>query len=339
MPRWNRRHSLLFRWSAISGVATAVVCGAVLFASRSERLIIPAAKTGEVVDALRAPTRQYPAIEVAVENFELGATKLGRLELTAANSGTGTAAIWKLAKLDITNADMKLTAQGDWVPTAGGARRMQVKFAFDASDAGATLARFGMVGALARGSGRLDGNLEWVGSPLEIDYATLSGTLALSVDDGRFLKVETRGAGRLLTVLSLQALSRTLVTDSRETFGEGYAFSSIRADATINRGVLSTQNFRMTGSGAAALMAGTIDLRKETQQLHLVVLPEIDASTAALALGVANPVIGLGALLANMVLKAPLSKAFALEYDITGSWNDPIVTRAGRVAAAPENPR
>ncbi len=308
--------------------------------ARLSKLIIPAAKTSEVVDVLRAPTRQYPAIEVAVENFELGATKLGRLELAAANSGTGTAAIWKLAKLDITNADMKLTANGDWIPTAGGARRMQVKFAFDASDAGATLARFGMVGALARGSGRLDGNLEWVGSPLEIDYPTLSGTLALHVDDGRFMKVDTRGAGRLLTVLSLQALSRTLVTDSREKFGEGYAFSSIRADAAINRGVLSTQNFRMTGSGAAALMAGTIDLRKETQQLHLVVLPEIDASTAALAIGVANPIVGLGALLANMVLKAPLSKAFALEYDITGSWNDPIVTRAGRVAsAAPENPR
>ena len=308
--------------------------------ARLSKLVIPAAKTGEVVDVLRAPTRQYPAIEVAVENFELGETKLGRLELAAANSGTGMAAAWKLSKLDITNPDMKLTAQGDWIPTAGGARRMQVKFAFDTSDAGATLARFGMVGAVAHGNGRLDGTLEWVGSPLEIDYPSLSGTMALRVDDGRFMKVETRGAGRLLTVLSLQALSRTLITDTRETFGEGFAFSSIRADATVNRGVLSTQNFRMAGSGAAALMSGTVDLRKETQQLHLVVLPEIDASTAALALGVANPIIGLGALVANMVLKAPLSKAFALEYDITGSWNDPIVARAGRVAStAPENPR
>jgi uncharacterized protein YhdP len=55
---------------------------------------------------------------------------------------------------------------------------------------------------------------------------------------------------------------------------------------------------------------------------------------------VANPILGLGALLANTVLKAPLSKAFALDYDITGSWNDPVVTRRTRIAANPsENPR
>ena len=76
--------------------------------------------------------------------------------------------------------------------------------------------------------------------------------------------------------------------------------------------MISTTNFRMAGASAAALMSGTIDLRNETQQLHLVVLPEIDASTAALALGVANPVLGLGAFLAQYMLRDPLSKAFAL---------------------------
>ena len=79
-------------------------------------------------------------------------------------------------------------------------------------------------------------------------------------------------------------------------------------------------------------MSGTIDLRNETQQLHLVVLPEIDASTAALALGVANPILGLGAFVAQYVLRNPLSKAFALEYDIAGTWADPTITRRGRVA-------
>jgi uncharacterized protein YhdP len=96
----------------------------------------------------------------------------------------------------------------------------------------------------------------------------------------------------------------------------------------------------MTGASAAALISGSVDLRTEAQNLHLVVLPEIDASTAALAVGIANPIVGLGALLANMVLRAPLSRAFALEYDITGTINDPVITRRGRVAAnTPETPR
>ncbi len=97
---------------------------------------------------------------------------------------------------------------------------------------------------------------------------------------------------------------------------------------------MSTSNFRMAGASATALMSGTINLRNETQQLHLVVLPEIDASTAALALGVANPILGLGAFVAQYVLRNPLSKAFALEYDIAGTWTDPTITRRGRVAGA-----
>ena len=150
----------------------------------------------------------------------------------------------------------------------------------------------------------------------------------------------SKGGAQFVTPLSLQSLSRTLLADTRETFGEGFAFSSIRSDATVTRGVISTQDFRMAGTGAAALMSGSIDLLKETQQLHLIVLPEIDASTAALAVTVVNPIVGLGALLANTVLKSSLSKVFALEYDITGTWSDPVVVRRGRITPGPtEQPK
>jgi uncharacterized protein YhdP len=209
-----------------------------------------------------------------------------------------------------------------------------LNFKFDARDAGATLDRLGFPGAMAAGQGTLEGDIQWLGSPLDLDYATLSGKLALSVDDGRFLKVDTGNAARLLSLLSLQSLSRTLLFDAGRPFSEGFAYSAIRADATLAQGAMSTSNFRMTGATATALMSGTINLRNETQQLHLVVLPEIDASTAALALGVANPILGLGAFVAQYVLRNPLSKVFALEYDIAGSWTDPSITRRGRVPGA-----
>ena len=230
---------------------------------------------------------------------------------------------------------MKFSATGEWAPAASGkARLTKMSFKLDARDAGATLGRLGFAGTMTAGHGALEGDVEWLGSPLDIDYATLSGKLALSLDDGRFLKVDGGNAARLLSLLSLQSLSRTLLFDGGRQFSEGFAYNSIRADATVTQGVMSTSNFRMAGASASALMSGTINLRNETQQLHLVVLPEIDASTAALALGVANPILGLGAFLAQYVLRNPLSKAFALEYDIAGTWTDPAITRRGRVAAA-----
>jgi uncharacterized protein (TIGR02099 family) len=313
------------------GAAGAGTMGSVT--ARLSKLVIPAGKKDDVVGALQSPARQLPAFDVTVDEFELGPTKYGRLEVNATHSMTPAGNAWRLNRLEIANADMKASATGNWQPAASGVRRMRLDFTLDTSDAGATLGRFGAPGAVANGRGRLEGKLDWAGSPFDIDFATLGGTLALRVENGRFLKVDTRGAGRLLTLLSLQSLSRTLFADTRERFGEGFAFNVIKGDGTVARGVLSTENFSMTGAGAAAFMSGTIDLARETQNLHLLVVPEIDASTAAVALGIANPIVGLGALLATTVLKAPLSRAFAIDYDITGRWDDPIVQRRPRETA------
>lgn len=307
--------------------------------ARLSRLVIAESRAGEVVEVMKAPRRQFPSLEATVENFELGGNALGRLELAAANTGVGAAAAWQLKRLALTSPDYTLTASGDWAPGATGAQRTRITFAFASSDVGATLGRFGMPGAVMAGNGKLEGHLEWIGSPLDIDYPTLGGAMSLDVENGRFKQVETRGAGRLLALLSLQSLSRILLSDSRRSFGDGFAFDTIRADATVNRGIISTDNFTMTGASAGALMSGNVNLGTETQQLHLVVLPEIDASTAALAIGVANPIVGLGALLANMVLRAPLSRAFALEYDIGGTIGDPVIKRRTRTDAGQQGPQ
>lgn len=307
--------------------------------ARLSRLLIPAARKSEVVDALNSPQTELPALDITAEQFELSDLKLGRLELVAQNAGAASAPAWRVRRFDITNSDMKFSATGDWAPAATGkGRRTKLNFKFDARDVGATLERLGFPGAMAAGQGALEGDIEWLGSPLDLDYATLSGKLALSINDGRFLKVDAGNAARLLSVLSLQSLSRTLLIDGGRSFSEGFAYTSVRADATLAQGIMSTSNFRMIGATATALMSGTINLRNETQQLHLVVLPEIDASTAALALGVANPILGLGAFVAQYVLRNPLSKVFALEYDIAGSWTDPTIKRRGTVPGTDAEP-
>ncbi len=298
--------------------------------ARLSKLVIPNAEKDNVATVLRAPTRQLPSIELTADNFDLGDAKLGRLDLLAQNTGTGASAAWRLRRLDITNGDMKFAASGDWLAPASSARHTNMKFKLDAADVGGALTRLGFGNTMTRGQGTVEGALDWTGSPLEIDYPSLSGNFSLKIDNGRFLRVETGSSARLLTLLSLQSLARTLGTEARETFGAGFEFTSIVAEASIARGVMTTQNFRMVGQSAAVLMSGTIDLSNETQNLLVVVLPEIDASTAALALTVVNPIVGLGTFLAQTLLRNPLSRALALEFDVTGSWTDPVVTRRSR---------
>ncbi len=183
---------------------------------------------------------------------------------------------------------------------------------------------------MKNGSGKLAGNLSWLGSPFSIDYPSLAGDLNLSLDKGQFLKADP-GVGRLLGVMSLQALPRRISLDFRDIFSQGFAFDTIRASAQISKGVLTTHDFKMAGVDASVLIEGQTDLQAESQNLRVLVLPEINAASASVVYALmVNPAIGIGTFLAQWVLRHPLSKIFSYEYDVTGSWAEPQVKRHER---------
>jgi uncharacterized protein YhdP len=175
----------------------------------------------------------------------------------------------------------------------------------------------------------LKGHLSWNGPPHAVDYPSLAGTVSLHAEKGQFLKVDP-GAGRLLGVLSLQSLPRRITLDFRDVFSEGFGFDAIDASGAIDRGILTTQDFRMTGPAAAVSLTGTLDLDRETQNLRVRIVPSVGDNVAvATGLALLNPIVGLGTLVAGRLFKDPLGKLFAYEYDVTGSWSDPKVTKAG----------
>ena len=49
--------------------------------------------------------------------------------------------------------------------------------------------------------------------------------------------------------------------------------------------------------------------------------------TAALGLGIVNPVAGVAALLAQRLLKNPLGQIFSFDYEVSGTWTDPKVAK------------
>jgi uncharacterized protein YhdP len=143
------------------------------------------------------------------------------------------------------------------------------------------------------------------------------------------------GLAKLLGVLSLQSLPRRLALDFRDVFSEGFAFDFVRGDVSIDSGIAGTNNLQMKGVNAAVLMEGKADIARETQDLKVVVVPEINAGTASLVATVINPALGLGTFLAQMFLREPLMKAATQEFHVDGTWADPRVTRIGRPGTAP----
>ncbi|MEO8058968.1 MAG: YhdP family protein [Burkholderiales bacterium] len=313
--------------------------------ARLSRLSVPRGEVDQVESLLDQQPTTLPALDIVVDDFELRGKRLGRLEIEAVNrsAGHGRDALrdWQLSKLNITTPEAQLVATGHWAAMAAAPargvpapRRAVLDFTLDLEDSGAFLDRLGTPKAIRGGKGQLSGQVSWQGSPFSLDYPSLSGQVSVAIDAGQFLKVDP-GATRLLSVLSLQSLPRRLLLDFRDVFQEGFAFDNITGDVKITQGVAQTNNLRMRGVQAAVLMEGSADIAHETQELRVVVVPEINAGTAALAYAVINPAIGLGAFLAQVLLRKPLSEAGTREFHVSGPWADPKVEPVARAASAP----
>ena len=309
--------------------------------ARLARLSLPKGDAERVESLLEEPPASIPALDIVVDDFELRGHRLGRLEVAAANhtspaaNGREATREWQLSKLSLTMPEAQFTASGTWgIPasaTAGTAagRRAAIDFHLTVADSGALLGRLGMGRVIKGGKGSLTGEVSWPGSPLSPDYSKMTGQVKVALDSGQFLKASP-GAARLLGVLSLQSLPRRLLFDFRDLFEEGFAFDNVTGDVRIGQGQAFTNNLRMRGVAAAVLMEGSADLERETEDLRVLVVPEINAGTATLAYAVINPAIGLGAFLAQYFLSKPLIAASTREFRVTGPWDDPKVERVER---------
>jgi uncharacterized protein YhdP len=95
----------------------------------------------------------------------------------------------------------------------------------------------------------------------------------------------------------------------------------------------------MKGVNAAVLMEGRADIGRETQDLKVVVVPELNAGTASLIASVINPAVGLGTFLAQFFLRRPLTEAATQEFHIDGPWTDPKISKVERKDASATPPK
>jgi len=304
-----------------------------LIYARLARLSLPKQEADSVSELLEkrldkpaeAQPTQVPALDIVIDDFELRGKKLGRVEVLA--SLHGPTRDWRLSRLRLVHPDAVLNATGNWAAEPGQAqRRTALDWRLDVADAGNLLDKLGQGRVLRGGKGILVGQVGWQGSPLALDYASMTGQLNVALDRGQFLHAEP-GVGRLLGVLSLQSLPRRFLLDFRDVFSEGFAFDGVGGDVKIDRGIASSSNLRMRGVQAAVLLDGRADLAEETQDLRVLVVPELNAGGASLAYAAINPAIGLGTFLAQLILSRPMAAANTREFHITGTWDDPKVEK------------
>ncbi|MGH8724964.1 MAG: YhdP family protein, partial [Burkholderiales bacterium] len=262
----------------------------------------------------------WPALDLAVEEFTFRGLQLGRVEFVARRDGEDL----RIEHANMANPDASLTGNGIWRATPSSTA---IDFDLHAGDVGAFLGRVGQPGMVKGAKARLQGSLTWQGDPATLDFPTLGGQLQLLAENGQFLEIEP-GIGKLISLMSLQALPRRITLDFRDVFSKGFQFDRITSGAQLDHGAMSLKEFRMRGSAADVEMRGEADLARETQNLRVRVVPSLALGDgAAIGIGIVNPVAGVAAAIAQRILKNPIGQIFAFDYAVTGTWSDPKVDK------------
>ncbi|MDO4769566.1 MAG: AsmA-like C-terminal region-containing protein, partial [Brachymonas sp.] len=321
--------------------------------ARLQHLTLAPANVEEVGDYVRqtADPKTLPALDIDAANVDLVGYKFNRIALRASNSAQARPAgadlvddavahnarsAWRIHELTAQMPQARLQGSGVWgirpANVANGegrglnpadlARRfVSLQLNVQTDDLGSTLDHLGHKGLVKAGQGSVAGTLRWQGSPVAFDMETLAGELRLDVRRGHITRIDP-GAFKLISLLSLQGLTRL-----GSIAEKGFAFDRIDGSLRVARGVATTDNLAIAGAMADAKLSGQIALAPQTIDLHVVVQPKVDLSTAALAAGVINPLVGVGSYVAQWVLSKPISAMATQTLHVKGPLGDPAVTR------------
>lgn len=262
---------------------------------------------------------KVPPLALDIDALQFGDAALGSARLRTRPSAGG----MRIEQLQTRAPKQRIDLDGDWLGR-GAAARTRVQVDVDSDDFGRLLAGFGFAGQLDGGDGSAKFAASWAGSPAGFRLDALDGTLQLAIEDGRLLEIEP-GAGRVLGLLSLAQLPRRLTLDFRDFFYKGFAFDRLGGAVRVADGQARSDDFAIDGPAARIRIRGAADLRAQTFDQTIEVVPEAGSLltvAGAIAGGPVGAAIGAAA---NAVLNKPLGQIAAKTYRVTGPWKEPKV--------------
>lgn len=284
----------------------------------------PASANSEVNPA------SVPAIQLRIDDLRLGAMALGEAQFRSRPTANG----MEIAQFQTRAPKRRLDVTGEWAGR-GSAARTRLSAALGSEDFGTLLGDAGLGGRIAGGKGEMTFDAAWPGSPMTFQLASLEGRLKVAVKDGRLVEIEPGGTGRVLGLLSVAQLPRRLTLDFRDFFSKGFAFNRFEGTVLFAGGSARSDDLAIDGPAATINIRGAANLRAQTFDQTIEVLPKAGNLLTAVGAIAGGPVGAAVGAVANAVLQKPLGQATAKNYRVTGPWKDPKVEVIERAATRP----
>lgn|GEM_PF-4406392 len=273
--------------------------------------------------------RSVPSLRFSAKQFQFGRMTLDNVSLSLVPLPAG------IALEDVKVADPSFTVSGDgnWTVTPAGQQRTVLNADVESKDVEKSLQSLGFDAGLTGEKGSIVASLGWQDSPMGDVVHSLDGSIHLKLQDGQIKEVQP-GAGRLFGLLSINALPRRVLLNFSDVFGKGFGYDSIEGDFLLQQGDAYTKNLAVNGPAASIHLVGRTGLAKHDFDQALIVDPSVGSSlpiVGALAAGVG---VGAVVFLLTEIFKKPLTQAGEVRYHLTGTWDNPVLTKVPSSAPA-----
>ncbi|MGG4775035.1 YhdP family protein [Paenalcaligenes sp. Me52] len=263
-----------------------------------------------------------PDMNLHIEQLEIAGKRIGSV-LAEGRSETDSD-VWQLEELSLVAPGVSLSGTGHWLLN-GESRGLYIEAQAAIENLQDYLNFFGVQDVVRGTKGSVAMQFNWRNLPWRVALDDLEGDINIVLGKGRLNQIQSRSA-RLLELLSLQSLTRLarLELNIGGVLREGFPYDEMRGDISLREMQLHTNNYRIIGPVGTIVIEGDVGVKSESLALNVVVIPRVDVSGAAVAAAIAvNPVVGIGAFLAQWLLQEPLSRAMTQRYAVHGSWDDP----------------
>lgn len=285
----------------------------------------PPAATGPSPDVHDIDPADIPGIKLRAQHLRWQNADLGALEIDTERRAHGMI----VKHFTVKAQNHALDLRGQWTRTPARKPSTQLEGKLHIEKLGELLALLGHPGKVRDTASDLRFALNWPGAPWRFEAASVAGEAQLSMGKGGLLKVEP-GLGRMIGMLNLDSLWRRLSLDFSDLFGQGLAYDSIAGSVRLGAGQAVTDGFLVDAISARILVSGRAGLVSRDLDQAITVVPHASVALPIAGVLAGGPAVGAAAYVAQQLIGEQVDNLAATHYAVTGSWNDPTVSRVNR---------
>lgn len=274
-------------------------------------------------DSNKLRPSDFPVFEVTAKRVRYGDFSCENFKLISDYTKNS----WVLTDLHCDTGEIQLKMKGKWLER-GRSETTEAQFKVTGNNYGQWLESWKLNNSIRGGTGVISGNIKWPGGINDFSLEKALGAVSVDLDNIRIAEASVGGGlMRLFGLLNLGRIARQLSTDFGGVLRGGLAGDKLKGKFTLKKENLYT-DLSLDSAALSLSMAGRVGVRARDYDQTMEVIPRL-GSTGSLVAGsvLGGPIGGAAVFLVNKLtnLGKKIDRIYALNYSITGSWDNPII--------------